>query len=78
MPRHLLTFTLVVALLTTAGPALAYFGPGAGITMLTALWGVILAVLLAVAAILAGPVRALLRRRRRGAEGEAAERNRAA
>ena len=78
MPR------LPVILLVAAGlglavvdPALAYFGPGAGITMLTALWGVVLAVLLAVGAILVWPVRALLRRRRRTVQGEAAERNRA-
>ena len=49
----------------TASPALAYIGPGAGITMLGALWGVIVAVLLAVAAVLFWPIRALLRRRRR-------------
>ena len=48
-----------------AQPALAYIGPGAGITMLSALWGVVVAVALAVGAVLFWPIRALLRRTRR-------------
>lgn len=48
--------------LTVSGPALAYIGPGAGITMLGALWGVVVAVLLAIGAVLFWPIRALLRR----------------
>ena len=50
-----------------AAPAMAYIGPGAGITMLGALWGVIVAVFLAIGAVLFWPIRALLRRRRRNA-----------
>ena len=56
---------LLLALgLTASGPALAYIGPGAGITMLGALWGVIVAVVLAIGAVLFWPIRALLRRRK--------------
>lgn len=56
---------LLLALgLTLSTPALAYIGPGAGITMLGALWGVIVAVVLALGAVLFWPIRALLRRRK--------------
>jgi hypothetical protein len=56
---------LLLALgLTLSAPALAYIGPGAGITMLGALWGVIVAVVLALGAVLFWPIRALLRRKK--------------
>jgi hypothetical protein len=50
-----------------AEPAAAYIGPGAGITMLGALWGVIVAIALALAAVLFWPIRILLRKRRKPA-----------
>jgi len=56
-----------LAILLFAQPAAAYIGPGAGITMLGALWGVLVAILLALAAVLFWPIRALLRRRRKAA-----------
>ena len=46
-------------------PAAAYIGPGAGITMLGALWGVIVAVALAIGAVLFWPIRLLLRKLRK-------------
>jgi hypothetical protein len=46
-------------------PALAYIGPGAGITVLSALWGVVVAIALAIGAVLLWPFRVLLRRRRK-------------
>ena len=55
-----------------ATPALAYIGPGAGITMLGALWGVVVAVALALGAVLFWPIRSLLRRRKRPATTAAA------
>jgi hypothetical protein len=58
---------IALSLLLFAPPAFAYIGPGAGITMLGALWGVVVAVVLALAAILLWPVRILFRRRRKGA-----------
>ena len=45
-----------------AAPAFAYVGPGAGLTLLGALWGLIVAVVLSVGFILLWPVRRLLRR----------------
>jgi hypothetical protein len=46
-------------------PAAAYIGPGAGITMLGALWGVVVAVAMAVGAILFWPIRMLMRKMRK-------------
>ena len=54
-------------------PALAYIGPGAGITILGALWGVVVAIVLALVAVLVWPVRILFRRSRGVAKGTAAE-----
>ena len=50
-----------LCLIAAATPAYAYIGPGAGITMLGALWGVIVAVVLAAGAVLFYPVRVLTR-----------------
>ena len=61
-----------LALASAAAPAQAYLGPGAGITMLGALWGVVVALALALGAVLFWPVRALLRRRKRPAAATAA------
>jgi hypothetical protein len=43
---------IALGLSLIATPAFAYIGPGAGITVLGALWGVVVAVVLALAAIL--------------------------
>jgi hypothetical protein len=64
---------LLLALgVTVSGPAMAYIGPGAGITMLGALWGVVVAVVLAIGAVLFWPIRALLRRKKSAATPAAA------
>lgn len=58
--------------------ALAYVGPGVGITMLGSLWALIIAILLALVGILAWPIRRLLRRirkRNKTTESTAAEKN---
>lgn len=49
----------------------AYVGPGAGLSLLTALWGVVAAVGVALGFVLMWPIRRLLRRRasRRDAQG---------
>ena len=67
--RKLLPITglLAILLVLSAQPAEAYIGPGAGITMLGALWGVIVAVALALGAVLFWPIRVLLRKRRKPA-----------
>ena len=51
--------------------AWAYIGPGAGITMLGALWAVILAIVLALGGLIIWPLRAYLRKKRRARGGEA-------
>lgn len=60
----LLTASLLLAILVLVNPAHAYVGPGAGITMLGALWAVIAAIVLALAGLLVWPVRRLLRKKK--------------
>ena len=50
--RKLPLLLACLCLISAATPAFAYIGPGAGITMLGALWGVIVAVALAIGAVL--------------------------
>jgi membrane protein implicated in regulation of membrane protease activity len=52
------------AILLPAGPALAYVGPGAGLTLLGALWGLVLAIVVSIGFVLLWPLRRLMRRRR--------------
>lgn len=47
-----------------AGPAMAYIGPGAGLSLLGALWGVVAAVAAALLFLLLWPLRRLMRRQR--------------
>lgn len=57
-------------------PAYAYVGPGAGLTLLGALWGLILAIVMSVGFIILWPFRRLMRRRKRVCsppDGESAE-----
>ncbi len=78
MPK--LTFAvgaLAVLVALWAEPAAAYIGPGAGITMLGALWGVIVAVFLAIGAVLFWPIRVLLRKRRKAAPAGTVARDKA-
>ena len=78
MPK--LTFAvgaLAVLVALWAEPAAAYIGPGAGITMLGALWGVIVAVFLAIGAVLFWPIRILLRKRRKNAPAGTVARDKA-
>jgi len=49
--------------LGAATPALAYVGPGAGLSLLGALWGVVVAILAALAFVVIWPVRQMIRRR---------------
>lgn len=60
-------FTRLLAclvLLAACAPLMAYIGPGAGIPVLGSLIGIIVAVVLALAAIVAWPVRRMLKNRR--------------
>jgi type VI protein secretion system component VasK len=52
------------AAVLAASPAFAYVGPGAGLTLLGALWGLILAVVVSVGFLLLWPIRRMIRRKR--------------
>ena len=66
--------TLALGLLAPAA-ALAYVGPGAGLSLLGALWGLIAALGVALMFIVAWPVRAMLRNRRRAQPNRGAARS---
>lgn len=59
--------------LLAAAPAIAYVGPGAGLTLLGALWGLLAALVMTVGFILLWPFRRFLFARRRHADSEARE-----
>lgn len=48
--------------------AMAYVGPGAGISVLGALWGLIVGVVMALGIVLFWPIRMLIRKRKAAAE----------
>lgn len=52
-----------------AGPAAAYVGPGAGLTLLGALWGLVAALVMTVGFIVLWPFRRFLFAKRRNAGG---------
>jgi membrane protein implicated in regulation of membrane protease activity len=56
------------AMSTAAFPAVAYVGPGAGLTLLGALWALILAIVMSVGFVLIWPVRRYLRRRKQASQ----------
>lgn len=62
--RTKVNILLTVALSLWAGTAAAYVGPGAGITVLGALWGLIIGVVMAVGVILFWPIRMMLRKKK--------------
>lgn len=65
-----------IAATCVAVPAFAYVGPGAGLTLLGALWGLIMAVVMSVGFVILWPFRKLLRRHKRQTtlrDGEAVE-----
>lgn len=66
---------LALMLLAPAHPALAYIGPGAGISVVGSLLGILATFLVAIGAILFWPLRKLMKRRKAQAVGESKEDN---
>lgn len=64
MIKQLVFVIALAAAMGAAYPAFAYIGPGAGLSLLGTLWGVLVAILAALGFIVAWPVRRMLRRRR--------------
>lgn len=69
--RNTLTSISAIGAALWAGTAAAYVGPGAGISVLGALWGLIVGVVMAVGVILFWPIRTMLRKKK-AAKAEAA------
>lgn len=63
---------LIACLLSLSVPALAYVGPGAGISVLGSLLGILATIVIAIGAIVMWPLRKALKRRRRNAEASEA------
>jgi type VI protein secretion system component VasK len=74
--RSLVAGLAAAGLAFGAGPALAYIGPGAGLSLLGALWGVIAAVAAAMLFLLLWPLRRMMRRKRAAAPRTAAQQRR--
>lgn len=69
MKKPELASAILIAAMVASTPTAAYVGPGAGITLLGALWAVIAAVVLAIGGLLVWPIRLwLLRRKAASAE----------
>jgi hypothetical protein len=64
--RLLLWIIAVLLPAVAATPAAAYVGPGAGLSLLGALWGVVIAIGAAVGFIILWPLRRYLRKNRTG------------
>jgi hypothetical protein len=62
--RHFVRFILCCALSLAAGSAFAYVGPGAGISMLGSLWGLLVAIVFVVVGLLIFPIKVLRNRLR--------------
>jgi membrane protein implicated in regulation of membrane protease activity len=67
----LTSFAVVIAILVAADPAAAYVGPGAGLSLVGAFWGLLVAIFAALAFVVIWPVRQLLKRRRGAPSGAA-------
>jgi membrane protein implicated in regulation of membrane protease activity len=60
----LLSLLVLVALVSASAPAFAYVGPGAGLSLVGAFWGVLVAIFAALAFVILWPIRRFLRQRR--------------
>ena len=57
----MLRITLTILALLFASPTMAYIGPGAGISVLGSLFGIIVTIIVAIGAIIMWPLRKLFR-----------------
>jgi membrane protein implicated in regulation of membrane protease activity len=64
MRTHLIATIASITVLTMPATAVAYVGPGAGLSLIGAFWALLLAVLTAVFFLVAWPVRRMLRHAR--------------
>ena len=64
-------FVLLVVALTVAPAALAYIGPGAGISLLGSIFSIVGAIFLAVFAVLLWPIRKMFKRRKKARAAKA-------
>lgn len=64
---YLFAFALIFAL-GLGQDAYAYIGPGAGLSMLGAFWGLVVAVLAALSFLLLWPIRKMFKKKNAGAE----------
>ena len=69
MRKHAALLAFFVAATLAAGPAAAYMGPGAGLGMIGSFFAVVGAVIIAVLGIIVLPVRMIMKKRRKAAEG---------
>ena len=67
---HALHLVALLAAVAIPGSAFAYVGPGAGLTLLGALFGVLVALVLAITGVLLWPIRAMRTRRRQAKKAE--------
>lgn len=74
MRRLAVLFAATVGLAAWSAPAAAYVGPGAGLSLLGAAVGLVVAIFVAIGVVVAWPVRRLLKRRKRPAADEDAAR----